>query len=554
MMFLDETQTVIDRFQEKNSTSSTPKPAPSVPRLAVVLPVVSRNQMNLDWPFYRQLPCDFEAQAMGFYHHHFAIRAGLQAGPASARTLTPVLGPGALHHSMLALGYAGLSRCVASKGVQWRARTSAEKAYLDAVRAVKHAVILPEEAEIDHTLLAVHLMALYETTARSRSSGPKVMMSAWSNHVRGAAALLESMGLSQFETPESMRVFYQTVILACIDCIKQGSLLPGNIYEIYKLAKQQMPVRVTPHLRQTDLVVEFCHFYGRVRSQHIRDYRVILARAQALNDQAELVFEHADQATQYKTVPNQPDQRHRNPSKISFPACHDVYPSFHAAELWNGSRAIRLLLNQMVRSILLRGMSTRPPLFGDSTHTRLLQHSTDALRTLQDEVISSLPQYLGLEPWKVYRDESYESGGSQEEHASSFLWNSWSNTRESFEAMSPASSKTSSPGDSTETDDSTTAPLHAQRISSMAPPFFKPGGGSHLPWVLFILGATDIVTEQLKNWLSSWLRYIGETMNAGQALFLADRLDSGDLNEAWYRKPAEKGERLGVTAQQAGPK
>ena len=58
---------------------------------------------------------------------------------------------------------------------------------------------------------------------------------------------------------------------------------------------------------------------------------------------------------------------------------------------------------------------------------------------------------------------------------------------------------------------------------------------ANFPWVLFTLGGTDIATEPLKRWLVARLRYIGEKMSVRQALFLADKLEQGDMNEAWYR-------------------
>lgn len=78
--------------------------------------------------------------------------------------------------------------------------------------------------------------------------------------------------------------------------------------------------------------------------------------------------------------------------------------------MWNGVRAIRIVLNQMIRSFLLRGFAARPPLFTEQTYTLMFQHATDNLIMLQNEVIASVPQYLGYDARRTSSSMDVSSG------------------------------------------------------------------------------------------------------------------------------------------------
>ena len=58
-----------------------------------------------------------------------------------------------------------------------------------------------------------------------------------------------------------------------------------------------------------------------------------------------------------------------------------------------------------------------------------------------------------------------------------------------------------------------------------------------LPWILFLLGTTDIATERIKTWIGDRLDEIGNEFGVHQSLVLADRLKSGNIDFAWYRDP-----------------
>jgi len=100
-------------------------------------------------------------------------------------------------------------------------------------------------------------------------------------------------------------------------------------------------------------------------------------------------------------------------------SCH-IYHTFIAAQAWDGVRAIGIMLNQLVRGTFLAGFSRQPPLFVRREHTTQFQILTENLIQLQEDVISSVSQYMGQKPEKSSAgttgvENSRASGPSVEE-------------------------------------------------------------------------------------------------------------------------------------------
>jgi len=57
---------------------------------------------------------------------------------------------------------------------------------------------------------------------------------------------------------------------------------------------------------------------------------------------------------------------------------------------------LRILLNVRIRDALLKGFSSKPPVFNQSEHAAQFQISTDLLYKLQADILASIPQHLGV--------------------------------------------------------------------------------------------------------------------------------------------------------------
>ncbi|KAL1311048.1 hypothetical protein AAFC00_001262 [Neodothiora populina] len=88
--------------------------------------------------------------------------------------------------------------------------------YTRAIIAVSSALQDPAEARSDETLQATLLLCLYESIRASDNT-----ITAWSNHVDGATALVRARGSSQFANTQSLSLFRAARTQMLTNCIRQ---------------------------------------------------------------------------------------------------------------------------------------------------------------------------------------------------------------------------------------------------------------------------------------------------------------------------------------------
>ena len=530
-MFLDETPGVTSKARKSSLNKSTSSTSTST-----TPPIPAWEQFDLkkslsagDTP--RSLSPSLEAQSTAFFFEHFAIDENLSSQYQTYATSITEASPGlqALHHSIRALGLAGLSRF---EGASHLTRLS-ESQYLDAIRAMNTALQDPDTAKKDYTLLAVMILTAFETVAGGDGNNT---LAAWSNHVKGAAALLAARGTEQFQTDDGVRMFIQAAIPVIVSCISQGIRVDETIMRLSQDAKQ-FADQSDPAWQMFEHKLLFADFYGQVKQKIITDPLLVLQRAAELEELGRTVTATLQEPSPWTYQTVQTDE----PSDMVPLGYYHVYSYFFCAEMWNGVRAIRIVLNQMIRSFLLLGFAARPPLFTDQAYTLMFQHATDSLFTLQNGVIASVPQYLGYKARRTSSSMDFSSGKGKAPASQpptrtptptgtsfgeplsaspvstqqpQFLWSNFPQKRYQIPLLSPASS------------------------ASMTPlPIIRAGGGAHLPWLLFLLGTTDITTSKLRAWSIDRLRTVGTEMRIQQALSLAEKLEDGSYveMEGWWR-------------------
>ncbi|KAG9548581.1 hypothetical protein KCV01_g23762, partial [Aureobasidium melanogenum] len=89
--------------------------------------------------------------------------------------------------------------------------------YGKAMRIAAAALQDPVQATSDETLQATLLLCLYESIKATDHS-----IDAWSNHVEGASAIVQSRGTKQLETEQSLALFRAARTHMLINCIRQG--------------------------------------------------------------------------------------------------------------------------------------------------------------------------------------------------------------------------------------------------------------------------------------------------------------------------------------------
>lgn len=531
-MFLDETPGVTSKAKKSSLTKSTSSTSTST-----TPPIPSWDEFTLkkslsagDSP--RSISPSLEAQATAFFFEHFAIDESLSSQYQTYATSIAEASPGlqALHHSIRALGLAGLSRY---EGASHLTQLS-ESQYLDAIRAMNTALQDPETATKDYTLLAVMILTAFETVAGADGHNT---LTAWSNHVRGAAALLAARGTEQFQSSDGVRMFVQAAIPVIVSCISQGIRVDDTIMRLSQNAKQCAD-QSDPAWQMFEQKLLFADFYGQVKQKIITDPMVIVQRAAELDEMGRTVTATLQEPSPWTYQTFQADE----PNELVPLGYYHVYNYFFCAEMWNGVRAIRIVTNQMIRSFLLLGFSARPPLFTDQSYTLMFQHATDNLIMLQNEVIASVPQYLGYQARRQSSSMEVSSGSKGKAPASRPPTRTPTPTDTSFLGLisaSPVSAQQPQFLWSNFPQRRYQIPLlTAGSSAAMTPlPIIRAGGGAHLPWLLLLIGTTDITTPKLRQWSIDRLRTVGTEMRIQQALSLAEKLDDGSYVEleGWWR-------------------
>ncbi|KPI42122.1 uncharacterized protein AB675_5630 [Cyphellophora attinorum] len=409
MMFLDETQ-------ESSSTSnSTPRHAGSAPLPISLGPEQKTFSGDVD-----VLPTQLETQAMEFFFTHFTPQehrqntffesaqhplSNLSASAPDASSL-------ALYNSVLALGLISLYH-FPPEPLSAPLPEHASAKYLAAVRALNRAICDPYEVKKDATVLAVTILIMYETFANPDSKSPDPRqkhvstLSAWSNHAEGAAALLEIRGPAQFATIDGRRLFVQAAIPICVNCMQRRIDLPECISDL-TIAARTMPSHIEGQpgtvmgalWRCFEFTVKYTAFWGKTRhppatTSTPEELTSLVSMAVTLDEEAvgaaHTVLGSAPRRVIQKS--DLPPGSFDYEDLMPLGYCHE-YALFNMAELSNGIRAMRVQVNQLIRSILLIGMTRRPPMFSTAEHTTLLQHATDTMRAMTDGIVASVPQYL----------------------------------------------------------------------------------------------------------------------------------------------------------------
>lgn len=483
-MFLDESQNVKNKADARSSRSitsssqsSTPNPEPRASRSDVSLPVGPSI-----------LPSDLTNDAIAFFLSNYAVDEGitLQARVHYFTDALTGISGDALLNTVHSVGLAGLSRSYGDPSLLSQAR----KCYLTAIQKTNLALTSSNEVKEDSTLLAVMTLSLFEAT----TGGNQWSLTAWSNHAHGAAALLSARGPEQFDSEDRLRLFVQVSISLANSCLSKSISLPPRLPILVASAAPHVN-RDNPTWQFFESYVPFTDFFVKVKKKIISDPHLIIERAKELDKQVKAILANPVIGLGFRTVVTDAD-----PDDVPL-GYYYVYDTFLGAQTWNGIRTSRFMLNQMIRGVLLLGFSSQPPVFEGPEYMDQFRSSTETLTQLQNEVIASIPQYMG-----------YASKPDHDQSKPRFLWTNFASVKHRF---SPSLQHTHS-----------------------GLPFTRVMGGYSFPWILHLIGDSDIATEAVRRRIIQTLRQISTEMAVQQAAILADALEKRLSPRSWFRKRA----------------
>ncbi|CAI7636950.1 unnamed protein product [Penicillium glandicola] len=394
----------------------------------------------------------------------FNYAGNILAGPTGDAELA--------HVAIRAVGLAGLASTTGADSVMRKARSS----YAEAIERVNMALANSRVAGNDSTIFAVMVLGLFESITCSGDES----LEAWKCHINGAASLLMLRGISQFRTRQGLQIFGEAVSHVLTLCSRYEQPVPPRLrflrVEMERNVNGKSPswILSTAHIEVMDL-------YNQVQPEQetpflTDEWETLLSHAAELSQRLENLFAELPVSWRFKTVSDPT----ANP-RLVFRGKYHIYYNTWIAKVWDGMRACRIMLNQVIYCLLLReGLTWAPHEFSDDgAYTSLLQRTSDTTTEMRDDILASVPQMLG------------------------FIQH-----------------------------EATTGASYMDCSSSADPSRLVPASGAYfVVWYLYLAGSLPINTLETREWIVDRLRAIRSTTGIQKAAYLADMIekDAGRL-------------------------
>ncbi|KAF7595341.1 hypothetical protein BBP40_006590 [Aspergillus hancockii] len=388
----------------------------------------------------------------------------------------------AMKASLIAVGTAMLSRIRQDAPL----KVIAEKEYGNALNLMYTAVMDEEEAGSNPTLAAVLLLAIFEVVT-SRAPGN---IEKWTNHIYGAAALLELRGPEQLQDPNGLKLFVQLRFQIIISCLQRGMRVPDPLIDCAKIAMFLRTQVDAYGDRLIGIAGRLSNLRSDINQRLLTDPQEILSAAYGI--EAELIAWIAGLPSEflYTTVEDP------TLADISFnmwgQGPHPYNNRYHIySDLWlchtfNQYRCSRIIVSEIILTCL-RQLSLNAP--ASAISNDLLDHCTrlrNMTRQLASDICSSVPYHFSV----------------------------GNIATEPFDSL----------------------PVNQSYVAGLL-----------LLWPLVLAGATETLNHPLRKWVISCLRLIGYSMGIDQALALIEILEAesgifegvGDSEKGIYFREAD---------------
>jgi hypothetical protein len=278
-----------------------------------------------------------------------------------------------------AVGLASVANMQQDTHIMARAR----RGYIAALRGVHNALRIPSEASNDTTLLAVMLLNLFEHINCSDSG----FLDVWTQHVNGAALLVQLRGRRQLTYQTGLQLFEQFCQTLTSNCIQNGIPVPQHIVDLREQCAQYLDTK-SIFWQISDATIKVAQLRSMVVLKRIDDPAQVLRKALDIDQELKVIEARLWIEMPYTTCSDSLDPRfHRG--------TYHLYPGVGALHAWNSLRVGRCLLHQLIRAQMLKGFSSIPPLFLTSYCTGLFETSLGTLLQAIDDILCSAPQPLG---------------------------------------------------------------------------------------------------------------------------------------------------------------
>ncbi|TVY39221.1 hypothetical protein LSUB1_G004028 [Lachnellula subtilissima] len=284
--------------------------------------------------------------------------------------------------SMSAVGLASLSNTLHTPELLIRSR----KDYVRALRLTNEALRSPTDVTKDSTLFSVMILSIYETVTGTNERS----LSAWTEHVNGATALVKLRGLEQFETEAGQRMFLQVLAYIMLSCIQRTIPMPAHMIELRNIAAKHMDTRKTAW-RSAGVIIDFTIFRAGIRNSKIVGPRNVVNGALEIDGRFAEVFSRVPKEFRYETV-----YTDENPHLV-WNGMYHIYSEHWSAQIWNGTRTCRILLGETIRDQLIADAKSLVPSFSPEENEAIVRDSTVVSMQCQRDILASVPQHTSAQ-------------------------------------------------------------------------------------------------------------------------------------------------------------
>ncbi|PLB50897.1 hypothetical protein P170DRAFT_446099 [Aspergillus steynii IBT 23096] len=295
----------------------------------------------------------------------------------------------AIHASILAVATAMISRVHNVRSL----RQSARHEYGTAILRVNEALADADEAKTNQTLGAVIFLSLYELVV---SRAPQCT-ERWTNHISGAAALLEYRGFGQLRNEAGVRLFLHLRYQIIMSCLQRDVRVPGTLLETTKL--DLFPQAQEALGNKLILIIgRLSNLRADILAKAIDNSEEILREACSI--EADLVAwlvalppEFTYSSHTLMPMDRVFERRCRGVRPLNNE--YHLYPDIWAPSCWNHYRCARILASELILSHAHKLSNSSSDLLSEDfrIHCKSLRST---IRRLGVDICRSVPFHLGV--------------------------------------------------------------------------------------------------------------------------------------------------------------
>ncbi|KAH6962870.1 hypothetical protein DER45DRAFT_590758 [Fusarium avenaceum] len=354
--FRDQTTETLDKmsfFSNRNprpSSLNSKQGVSTEPGVSQQVKVYQSRDRPSHCPWFR-LAVTPEEQALNFYFHHYVVHE-------SGRTPTHPDCQGIIYKRATEPGYfANLIHAVGLSGLAYTRNApklthAATQAFSRALRGICATLLDPSEASSDQMLVAVMLLALYETASFNSPAN----LSSWSRHVDGALALIRLRGAGQLRNRIGRSIFLHLRTEILIDCLQRGLRVPIILTNSMAEARNNETAQEAPASRLADIIIDACDVTCLAREDVTDEINLSIFVTRLLSIDTDLNCWAQTLPSEYEYMTQTCPQGLREAEL--YMGRYDMYSSAEIANTWNLYRCTRIILRQTLIEAVLKFFPT----------------------------------------------------------------------------------------------------------------------------------------------------------------------------------------------------